>query len=1021
MPSLKKISTFLGILNAFLLITNAVRAQEKNYFQQQVNYDIQVVLDDKAHYLRGQIELEYYNNSPDTLTAIYLHVWPNGYKNKQTDFAKQLLNQGRLDFHFSQTEERGFMDSLDFTCNGTVAVWEEAGAVDILRLTLPEALAPQSSVTIQTPFRVKLPGNFSRLAHRAQAYMLCQWYPKPAVYDREGWHTMSYLDYGEFYSEFGNYKVAITLPSNYVVGATGQLETPSEYAFLQKRAQETAQQKFTLENAFAQDFPASSPTQKTLVYTAEKVHDFAWFADKRYWVELDTFELASGRSIESCILYTSAEADLWQQKAEEYTQRAVRFYSDIVGAYPYNNVTVAQGIYKGADMEYPTITVIGRAGYALGLDNVITHEVGHNWFYGILGSNERVHPWMDEGLNTYLDARHLSTYYDYETESEYLSYVEAASQHKDQPIERPSDSLTLGNYYLCAYGKPTLAFRYLQQYLGTEEMDKLLQLYFEQWKFKHPQPSDLRAVFERNSSKDVAWFFDHIIDSNAHLDYATTRYQCCQAQNKANITIKNTGDFAAPIPVAALDENGQLVEEVWIDNLPVGQDTTLQLPDDLEYQIDYAKELPEINRNNNVLRSLGLFKRGEPIGLRFGGDPTAPEKPRINFLPLIGYNLYDGAQIGGVVYNLPIPERRWDYTLASFFTTNSLTWTGFGQIKHQTYIQHHRFSQGLRFKSFHKRHKMYTEERPYRFSERYTKITPYLRLDLAKPNDISLVEQSIELSAAFIIEENGIETRDNSSSNNRIVYEGKETTWRPTIRLTHWYQHKNVLSPLRLKTELEYASYETPFRQESYLKLSTELNVRLLYGQDWGVDIRAFAGGFLWHTNREFGAFPLVLIAGNRKDYHYDESLFGRREQENVAAQQISLQDGGFKTAIEEIQFAGASNTFIMAVNVKTDIPIRLPIRLPWLRLKPFLDIGYHQITDPVIQIRDLSTAFMASAGLMIDIGNGLGGIYVPLLGTDNLQQKTNSFAGDAFYRRITFSMNLNHWNKKKIVETLLY
>ncbi|MGH1339197.1 MAG: M1 family metallopeptidase [Aureispira sp.] len=1022
MHFLKLFGTFLGILNAFLLITSSIQAQENNYFQQQVNYDIQVELDDKEHYLRGQIEMAYYNNSPDTLTAIYFHVWPNGYKNKQTAFAKQLLNQGRLDFHFSQIEERGFLDSLNFTCDGSTATWEEKeGQIDVLRLTLPKVLAPQDSVTIRTPFRVKLPGNFSRLAHREQAYMLCQWYPKPAVYDQTGWHTMSYLDYGEFYSEFGNYKVQITLPSNYVVGATGQLETESEYAFLQQRAKETAEQRFSYRNSFAQGFPVSSSEQKTLTYTAQKVHDFAWFADKRYWVELDTFQLASGRSIESCILYTSEEADLWQKKAERYTQRAVRFYSDIVGEYPYDNVTVAQGIYKGADMEYPTITVIGRAGYSKGLDNVITHEVGHNWFYGILGSNERVHPWMDEGLNTYLDSRHSSMHYNTETNWEYLSYIEAASQHQDQPIERPSDSITSSNYYLCGYGKPTLAFRYLQQYLGTAEMDKLLQQYFEQWKFKHPQPKDLRAVFEANSSKDVAWFFDHIIDDNAHLDYATTRYQCCQAHDKASITIKNTGDFAAPIPVAVLDNQGDVVEEVWVENLPIGKDTTLQLSEGLEYRIDYAKELPEINRNNNVVRSYGLFKKGEPLQLKFGGEAREPQQPRINFLPLVGYNLYDGAQIGGIVYNLPLPERRWDYTLASFFTTNSLTWTGFGQIKHQSYIKNHRFSQGLRFKSFHKRHKKPTIDRRYKFSERYTKITPYLRLDLGKRKDTSLEEQSIELSAAFIIEERGIETRDNSTITTSFNYEGKEMTWRPTIRLTHWYNNKNVLSPLSLQTELEYASYETPFRQEQYLKLSTELKVRFLYGSDWGVDLRAFAGGFLWHTNRDFGAFPLVLISGNRKDYHYDESLLGRREQENIAAQQVALRDGGFKTAIEEIQFAGASNTFIIAVNLKADIPIRLPLRLSWLRLKPFLDIGYHQITDPVIQVRDISTAFMASAGLMLDIGNGLGGIYVPLLATENLQQKANSFAGNAFYRRITFSVNLNHWSKKKLVEMLFY
>lgn len=1022
METLRKFVFFLGMLNAFLLITKSVQAQEESYFQQQVNYNIKVTLDDREHYLRGNITLQYHNKSPDTLAEIYFHTWPNGYKNKQTAFAKQLLNQGRLDFHFSQPEERGFMDSLQFSCDGQEATWQvEEEQIDVLRLVLPKPLAPNDSVTITSPFRVKLPSDFSRLAHKGQAYMICQWYPKPAVYDQNGWHTMSYLDYGEFYSEFGNYNVQITLPSNYVVGATGQLQTVSEYDFLRQRAEVTAQKKFTLENAFPQNFPPSSTKQKTLTYQAHQVHDFAWFADKRYWVELDTFELASGKKVESCILYTNAEAYLWQKKAQLYTQRAVKFYSDIVGEYPYNQITVTQGLYKGSNMEYPTVTVIGEAIYGLGLDNVITHEVGHNWFYGILGSNERRYPWMDEGLNTYLDARYLSTYYGYDTESEYLEYIEAASQHKDQPIASPSDSVNNNNYYTCFYGKPTLAFRYLQQYLGTEEMDKLLQLYFQTWKFKHPQPKDLRAIFEENSTKDLAWFFDHVINSNAHLDYATTGYQCCQNHGKANITIKNTGNFAAPIPLSAIDEKGETVEKVWVENLPAGQDTTIQLPEGLDYHIDYAQEIPEITRNNNVIRSKGIFKKGVPVQLRFIGDANDPEKPRINFLPLLGYNAYDGVMVGAMVYNLPIPERRWDYTLASFFTTNTLNWTGFGQLKHQFYFNKHRFSQGLRFKSFHKRHKKYSKERPYRFSERYIKVTPYLRLDLARTSDISLDEQSIELAAAFIIEEKGLESRIGQGSSSSFVYSGKATTWRPVIRLTHWYKNRQSLAPMSVKTQLEYASYATAFRQEQYIQLTTECNVRVLYSRDWGVDIRAFAGGFLWHTNRKFGAFPLVLISGNRKDYHYDDLLMGRKEQGIIWAQQVTLRDGGFKTAIEEIQFAGASNTFIMAVNLKTDIPIRLPIRVSWLRLKPFLDLGYHQITDPVVQVRDISTTFMASAGIMLDIGNGLGGIYLPLIATENLQQKVNSFAGDAFYKRITFSLCLHKWSKKKIVKKLLF
>jgi len=228
---------------------------------------------------------------------------------------------------------------------------------------LSKPLKSGETIVIETPFTLQIPKSFSRLGHVGQSYQLTQWYPKPAVYDAEGWHPMPYLDQGEFYSEFGDFDVTITLPSNYVVGATGELQTASEVEFLNQKAKQGAGMNFEEMNQSA-DFPPSDETTKTLNYTAKNVHDFAWFADKRFHVLKSGVTLASGKKVDTWAMFTDLEANLWKD-ATTYLDRSVKFYSEKVGEYPWSHATAVQSaLSAGAGMEYPMITVIGESGSA---------------------------------------------------------------------------------------------------------------------------------------------------------------------------------------------------------------------------------------------------------------------------------------------------------------------------------------------------------------------------------------------------------------------------------------------------------------------------------------------------------------------------------------------------------------------------------------------------------------------------------------------------------------------------------
>ncbi len=485
------------------------------YWQQEVNFTIDVSLNDKEHTLDGFEKIEYINNSPDTLTFIWFHLWPNAYKNDKTAYTDQALENGSTKFYFSNKDDKGYINRLDFKVNSTTAQTEDHPQhIDIIKLILPAPLPPGKRIQVTTPFHVKLPFNFSRGGHDGESYQVTQWFPKPAVYDRKGWHPMTYLDQGEFYSEFGSYEVTITVPKNYVVAATGELQNAEEKEWLKTRASYNwepiklkEKQKTGETKTITQLFPESSKELKTLQYKQNNIHDFAWFADKRFKVNYDTCLLASGRVIDVYTYFTPEHVQEWG-KSLDYSKSGVLHYSGLVGEYPYNVVQVVQGPESfGGGMEYPTITIISPIKSARTLDKVITHEIGHNWFYGILGSNERDHPWLDEGINSYYDAKYDSLKYKKLPRFERTIFETKALTRTDQPIDLPAEKYSEMNYGLSVYYKTAEWLRYLESQIGTEAFNKAMQEYYRRWQFKHPQPKDFKQAIEESTGKNLDSIF----------------------------------------------------------------------------------------------------------------------------------------------------------------------------------------------------------------------------------------------------------------------------------------------------------------------------------------------------------------------------------------------------------------------------------------------------------------------------------------------------------------------------------
>ncbi len=1018
-------------LTLSLLVSSILMAQvPSDYFQQEVNYDIDVSLNDEQHELSGSTNIEYINNSPDELKEIYLHLWPNAYRNRRTALAKQMIENGNDVLYFSKQPALGGYRELDIKINGKVVEWDYwEENLDIAKIVLTKSLASGESLEINTTFLMKIPNSISRLGHVGQSYQLTQWYPKPAVYDKRGWHPMPYLDQGEFYSEFGNFDVEITLAENYVVGATGVLQNEKEIEFLENKILGT--QSLIKENNFPNidldTMPASSEEMKTIKYLAENVHDFAWFADKRFFVNKSEVTLESGTKVDTYVMFTNEQANYWA-KAIEYVNRSVEFYSKEVGEYPYPQATAVQSaLSAGAGMEYPMITVIGAESSAKSLDEVITHEVGHNWFYGILASNERDYAWMDEGFNSYYEQEYMAKYYEKkkdaaskiigvsDKEVDQLNFYIPMRRRTDQPINTPSQELTLSNYWITAYDKPAYLLTYLREYLGQDEFDQLMRTYYETWKFKHPYPEDVKALFEKETGKDLSWLFDGLINTVKPLDYRTKSIE--KNETSYDLTIENIGEISAPFPID-IKKGDEIINTIWVEGFEGEKTINIPTEEADKFVIDDKKIMPDFHRENNTITAKG--SKIEPFRFKFLGGVGSPDRTTLYWTPIMAYNKYDGFMAGLALYNTTVPSQKLEWSVAPMFGFRSKDITGLGHLKYHLYPEKlQRISFGVGYKGFN-----YFENDFYtQFGESknlgYHRINPNVEIELKNKKARSKIKQTIAFDGIIIGQE---DVGDITPIDTISLYSGHETEWRVIPRLSYEFRNDSKLYPYSLKASLDGESYKRSGVKEGYLRLYLEGKVEVNYNSHSSVHLRLFGGGFLMNSKKDIlnsarGAFSL---SGNSiGDVTFDDFYFGRGEGTGVLSQQVNNSvGGGFKLPLSETSSSiGTSNIGIIATNIYIDPPFKMP---NFLSLRLYLDFGYAFGKD--------EGEFLYSSGLSLGLFKNRVEVFLPfvfkksgipgeteslnLAGSGNLRtfykQKGN------YLSRITFKINLNRMNPFK-------
>ncbi len=1034
---------FILTFSLFIIPSSA-----QNYFQQDVSYTIHVSLDDVKYELSATESIEYTNHSPDALHEIYLHLWANAYKDDNTALAKEFFKNG--DSHFSKfsSEGRGFIDSLDFKVNGEKVNWKlMTDSIDICKLTLEKPLQPGEKITITTPFHVKIPSAFiSRLGRIQQSFFITQWYPKPAVFDKNGWNCLSYINQGEFYSEFGTFDVFITLPQNYVVGATGDLiDGEKELQWLNEKAKDTK-----AITTFSKDmsFPSSSKETKTLHYHQDNVHDFAWFADKRWHVLKEEIELPSSkRKVTAWMMFTNAEADYWM-KAPEYMKASIQYFSQWIGNYPYNNVTAVDVTdAEGNGMEYPTITTIGSYGDPFELEVTIAHEIGHNWFYGILGSDERKHPWMDEGMTNFLETRYVYTKYENDKEKQleefgklgaiskhfgldklnhrniqYVDYLSGARNNTDQSPETNAEYVAFKNYHGDVYYKTCLSFDLLKSYLGDSLFDTCMHHYFDEWKFKHPQPEDLKTIFANTSKKNVDWLFDNMIKTTKKIDYKISSIKTSADKNNYSLTLKNAKEVASPLSISSL-KKGKIQRTQWLEGFKGKQTINISCDDCDAFKIDAEEKIPELHRKNNTIRTTGLFKKIEPLRFQFAGALEDPSHTQLFFSPTIGWNNYNKFMAGAAFYNIFIPEKKFEYVVMPMYAFGSKTFTGGARATYNiypfsNYINKISISSGASTYSYYNlEYNVATDGYDFSHSFAFRKLSNELTVFLLNRKYNTNEKSSITLRHVLT----NVETTEYYSTDIVVLGNPGASSHRVRIadvtknffQLKYNFKNTVTLNPYSIDIEVT-ASDEfilptlTYCQKIAYPKNNHGLELRFFVG--YAGDAAATSGAkypTAYHLNMSGQSASENYYAP--QDYLFDEVFLGRTEVDGILSQQFTATQGGFKLASK---ITGQSASWLAAMNLKTSLPGVLPLKL-------FADIGFYKVPDGYPD--ELNSPGMYDFGIDLVIIKNIFDIYFPFGYSDNIKLKYNEDKGvfDNYGQKIRFELHLNKLNPLTLIKKI--
>ena len=575
-----------------LAVVLGAPALQAGLSKQVVSYDFRARLRPETKTVEGRETLTWLNDSSVPSAELRFHLYLNAFRSSWSTF--MIERGGETSRRERPAEDWGEIQIKSLrTADGTDLlpvieyVRPDDGNSDdrtVARVPLPAPVPPRGRIELEIEFVSKLPRVIARSGFVGDFFLVGQWFPKLGVFQNGSWNCHQYHAQSEFFADFGVFKAELTVPENFVVGATGE---------------RTGERK-------------NSDGTKTYMHYQEDVHDFAWTACPAFHEFREKFVLDSPK-VETEMILLVHQAHLGQKdRYARALRQGLEFYSRSYGPYPYKTITLvdpAPGAMDAGGMEYPTFFTSDTTSFmprGIRMPEMVTiHEFGHNYWYGMVGSNEFEEAWLDEGINTYSEIKAMDFYYGADRsmidfaglrigEVPYQRLAVIGSGRFDPIVKKSWEYIGGSSYGLNVYAKAGLMLLTLEKWLGEDVMARIMRTYFETWKFRHPTTRDFVRVAEEVSGRDLAWFFDQVLASPDKLDYAVSDLRANEVvasrgipddahvsaakdapaadgrktsaspkTYKSEVVVTRLGDWIFPQEILVTFENGDKVREVW--------------------------------------------------------------------------------------------------------------------------------------------------------------------------------------------------------------------------------------------------------------------------------------------------------------------------------------------------------------------------------------------------------------------------------------------------------------------------
>lgn len=945
-------------------------------------YHIDVELFPEEHSLEGRLNIVYIHNHKQSTDTLFIQLYPNAYSSGVSAFGKQQLKAGNVDFYFADEQSKGSISNMSFTVNNhDVALSTYKGHQDIAFLLPMQPIHHGDTVHISTKFTVKIPAVFSRMGYEGGTFQLSQWFPKLMKFSEEGWHKYPYLDMGEFYGDFADYQVDITVPSAYKVASTGLLQDSIEVNWYKELSS----------NPTAGN-PRTS-TQKTLRFLAHRVQDFAWFTDKNFIIEHDQVEI-DNKSIDCWIFHRDSLGLVWTEAMNACTS-SLTMFSEWVGPYQYPQMTIVGAhLEAGAGMEYPMVCLIGNMEYKLDLHAVIAHEIAHNWFYGMMAFDERRYPYLDEGLTTQLETRYMISKFGEESISSRAinAYPYNYDQYYYWNLKKknrlPSIRLDVNNhsefsYYLLYYNKAPNVYEYLRLVVGDEHWDACMRKLFQQYLFRHIQPHQFHQFLHDNLPIESDWVLEDYLTHEKEFDYYITEVK--QHDDSLYLTINNGSGLLAPVILQQLAGDSVIWEQHFS---AFANKKSIRLPQQANAEsirIYTGPLLVSYNaRRSYVIEKKKISSKQLNLGLLVGYEP--PERNSIFLMPLFAGNQYDGFMLGLGAHNITLPQHDFQFQLMPFYAIRSQKVTGQFNLSYDIFNKQRNLNylrlilEGKSFSSFHHSH--------YSFTDSYKKIKGGIEYHIRK-----------KLTSEYRSRIRGTYTRITEDYGIGVNYAEKEFRWATTDYQLFSVDFKidriHALSPSNLQLTLRQ------LHKDSRIDIEYLLSYRLR-PQLW-ISNRIFAG-YAAMNNTTKPSLGLNLTAApsyGNVDYAYEQFLLARRSTEGAFSQQVYQQDLAFPLPMRFPlgQYAVGGN-------------LNFTIDLGFIGLEPYF---YYLLFSDI----DWTDDFLFTTGLRLKIADDIIHINFPVANAHRLNETLKLQQHGSYHEQITFSINVKRLLPDRLIGNL--